>query len=457
MRTRATPPLRVPDGGPPDPATPPLRRPTVHVYARRRFNSFPAYRPRCTRPACTLFVSRSPTRTPTGWRPRPRRRTRRPSNSACTRKSPVPICRHPRDTLAACARGGERAVRLRHLSCRGRPEGVRLLRGVRERDPFPDEGGAATMASISRLEGFTTRDVSTACQSRTHASIARSAMDGVLGIVRASEEPSSAATSPIPRRAATLLGTDEDPTSFDDGPREVVDQRGRGNVREETLRLRASRGVVGDGIELGRLEIGNRRGCCDADTDGVAGRGLRSRTSCRSAPCTRVMVCRRHGTAATTCGGRAALRSRGAEGTVALPAQVSVLARVAPVARADEGSTAPVASHVDVFDASRIEDEDVAPDDVVTSASPHGRRPRAPPPAPTRPPPPTRHHERARRLGRRGRGRGAVSAATSSSPRRCGVYFDLSIARRAAPHECATSEGGGGDTQGEVAPESRYL
>ena len=45
-----------------------------------------------------------------------------------------------------------------------------------------------------------------------------------------------------------------------------------------------------------------------------------------------------------------------------------------------------------------------------------------------------------------------VSAATSSSPpRRCGgVYFDLSIAGRAAPPECASSEGGGGDTQGEV-------
>ena len=46
-----------------------------------------------------------------------------------------------------------------------------------------------------------------------------------------------------------------------------------------------------------------------------------------------------------------------------------------------------------------------------------------------------------------------VSAATSSSPpRRCGgVYFDLSIAGRAAPPECASSEGGGGDTRGEVA------
>ena len=30
------------------------------------------------------------------------------------------------------------------------------------------------------------------------------------------------------------------------------------------------------------------------------------------------------------------------------------------------------------------------------------------------------------------------------------MYFDLSIAGRAAAPECASSEGGGGDTQGEV-------
>ena len=106
----------------------------------------------------------------------------------------------------------------------------------------------------------------------------------------------------------------------------------------------------------------------------------------------------------------------------------------------------------------RIEDEDVAPDDVVTSASlsratsssATARRSHSSSTADTT--------SRTRIDDSVGGGRGAgelVSAATSSSPpRRCGgVYFDLSIARRAAPHECATSEGDGGDTQGEVAPE----